>query len=55
MLYKPIKVHVDNKPYFVLAFCPYDLTGFVIFGVSDFGSLMQAHISGRGTGAEGRP
>lgn len=28
MLYKPIKVQVDNKPYFVLAFCPYDLTGF---------------------------
>lgn len=53
LLYKHIKIHVefvDNKPY--LLFVPMILLD-LIFGFSDFGSLMQAHISGGGTGAEG--
>lgn len=55
LLYKHIKIHVefvDNKSY--LLFVPMILLDLILC-FSDFGSLMQAHISGGGTGAEGWP
>lgn len=41
-MYKHVKVlvHVDNKPYFLLAFFSLLILLDLIFGVSDFGSLM---------------
>lgn len=49
-----IKNHVEfvDKPY--LLFVHMILLDLILC-FSDFGSLMQAHISGGGTGAEGRP